>query len=403
LNFTACEAMQNVGNYWHMLPEASQARKAIWDAVNPHTGKKRIDEAFPQEIRKRTNNQEMLIEFVNGSTWQVLGSDNYNSQVGSTPRGIVFSEWALADPNAWAYMRPILAENGGWALFITTPRGRNHAKRMYDAAKRAMEEDGSWFCEVLTADDTTVFSPETLANEKKELIAEMGEDEGLSKYEQEYFCSFDAALPGAYYGKEMNKAELDKRIGKVPYVPGKPVFPVFDFGRGLSNSTAIWFVQLVGAEVRLIDYEEGNSGDIAHYGKLIKEKDYMIGKLILPHDGKDKRLGTGLSYEEQFQGMGFETECLPRPESVLSHITLTRALIAQCFFDKDKCERGIDCLRNYHREWDEVAKVFKPNPKHNWASHGSDAFRYIAQARELGVLAVFKNSGPIKVNIGSIC
>lgn len=395
--------MQRVGNYWHMLPEAAQARKAIWDAVNPHTGKKRIDEAFPKEIRKRTNNQEMFIEFVNGSTWQVLGSDNFNSQVGSTPRGIVFSEWALADPNAWAYMRPILAENGGWALFITTPRGRNHAKRMFDAAMKAMNEDGSWFCQKLTADDTNVFTAETLATEERELIAEMGEDEGKAKMEQEYRCSFDAALPGAYYGKEMNLAEQTNRIGKVPYVKGIPVFPVFDFGRGLSNSTAIWFVQIVGAEVRLIDYEEGNSGDIEHYGKLIKEKGFLIGKLVIPHDGKDKRLGTGLSYQEQFENMGFEVEVLPRPENVLSHINLTRNLIGQSFFDKDNCERGIDCLRNYHREWDEVAKVFKQNPKHNWASHGSDAYRYIAQARELGLLTVMKDSGPIKVNIGSIC
>lgn len=400
LNFAACEAIQRVGNYWHMLPEAAQARKAIWKAVNPHTGKKRIDEAFPQAIRKSTNDTEMLIELVNGSTWQVLGSDNYNSQVGSTPRGIVFSEWALADPNAWAYMRPILAENNGWALFITTPRGRNHAKRMYD---NALKEEG-WFCQSLNADQTGVFKPETLAGELRELIAEMGEDEGRAKYEQEYFCSFDAALPGAYYGKEMNKAEQDGRIGRAPYKPGVPVFPVFDFGRGLSNSTAIWFVQVVGLEVRLIDYEEGNSGGIDHYGRLLKDKPYVYDKLILPHDGGTERLsGDGLSYAQQFEGMGFETLVLPRPDSILSHITLARGLINQAWFDAEKCERGIDCLRNYHREWDDQNKVFKPTPKHNWASHGADAFRYVAQAHELGHLEIAPDTGPILVNIGSIC
>lgn len=384
LNFTACEAMQKIGNYWHMLPEAAQARKAIWKAVNPHTGKKRIDEAFPKEIRKSTNDTEMLIEFVNGSTWQVLGSDNYNSQVGSTPRGIVFSEWALADPNAWAYMRPILAENGGWALFITTPRGRNHAKRMYEAAKA----DENWFSQTLTADQTNVFSKETLDTELRELIAEMGVDEGTAKFEQEYKCSFDAALPGAYYGKEMNQAEKDGRISGVPYKPGIPVHAIFDFGRGASNSTAIWFVQMVGKEPRLIDYEEGNSGDIAHYGKLMKDKPYAYGKVIIPHDGGIERLATGMSYREQFEGMGFEVDVLPRTESIAAHITLARAFMAQCWFDEKKCERGIDCLRNYHREWDDVNKVFKPTPKHNWASHGADAFRYVAQANEMGWLSL---------------
>lgn len=121
LHWTACAAIQRPGTYWHLLPEAAQARKAIWDAVNPHTGKKRIDEAFPPEIRARKREQEMIIELVNGSTWQVLGSDNYNSLVGSPPVGVVLSEWALAKPDAWTYLRPILAENGGWAIFIWTP------------------------------------------------------------------------------------------------------------------------------------------------------------------------------------------------------------------------------------------------------------------------------------------
>lgn len=222
----------------------------------------------------------------------------------------------------------------------------------------------------------------------RELIAEMGEDEGRAKFEQEYLCSFDAALPGAYYGKEIALAEKKQRITTVPHKPGHPVFAVFDFGRGLSNSTAIWFIQVVGREPRLIDYEEGNSGDIAHYGKLLREKPYIYHKLILPHDGDTERLSTGMSYSDQFIGMGFETEILPAPESVVAHITLTRSFIAQAVFDEKNCERGLDCLRNYHREWDDVNKVFKPTPKHNWASHGADAFRYVAHAHELGLLQI---------------
>lgn len=367
-----------------MLPEASQSRKAIWDAINPHTGKKRIDEAFPMNIRKRSVDNEMKIEFANGSMWQVLGSDNYNSFVGAPPIGVVFSEWALADPAAWAYVMPILEENGGWAMFITTARGRNHAQKML---KMAQETPG-WYAEVSTAADTDVFSPEQLERIRAELIATYGEDEGEAKYQQEYFCSFDAALPGAYYGKEMLKAEREGRISRVPYKPGVPVFPCFDFGRGASNSTAIWYIQIVGREPRAIDYDEGNSGNIEHYGRLINEKKYTIGKLILPHDGGHERLSTGQSYKEQFEGMGFAVEVLPRIPDLAAGITATRPFIDQCWFDSGKCERGLDALRSYHREWDDANKVFKPTPKHDWSSHGSDAFRTAGQAFEAGLLTV---------------
>lgn len=392
LHWTAVAANINrVGNYWHMLPEASQARKAIWDAINPHTGKKRIDEAFPEEIRKRTVDNEMKIEFRNGSLWQVVGSDNYNSLVGSPPIGVVLSEWALADPAAWAYLMPILEENGGWALFITTARGRNHAQKFLTMA----QESPDWFAEIQTAEKTGVFSPEQLERIRKELIGQYGDDEGEAKFQQEYYCSFDAALPGAYYGKEMNGADAEGRITSVPYKPGVPVFPVFDFGRGLSNSTAIWFMQVVGREPRAIDYVESSSGDIETFGKILKEKGYSYGKLILPHDGGDVRLATGLSYEGQFRAMGFETHVLPRPENLSAPIATTASLIKQTWFDAKKCARGIDCLRSYHREWDDQNKTFKTSPKHDWASHGADAFRYVAQAHETGELQVMPKPGKL--------
>lgn len=373
-----------------MLPEAAQARKAIWDAINPHTGKKRIDEAFPPEVRKRTVDNEMKIEFLNGSLWQVLGSDNYNSFVGSPPIGVVLSEWALADPQAWAYLMPILEENGGWAMFITTARGRNHAHRFL---KMAQTSPG-WFAEISTADHTGVFSAEQLARIKAELIGQYGQDEGEAKFLQEYYCSFDAALPGAYYGTEIGKAEREGRISSVPHKPGVLVYPVFDFGRGASNSTAIWFIQVVGREPRAIDYYEGNSGDIAHYGKVLRERGYEYGKLLLPHDGGYERLSTGQSYAEQFKAMGFDVEVLQRVPDLAAAITATRPFIDQCWFDAEKCSRGLDCLRSYHREWDDSNKVFKPTPKHDWASHGADAYRGAAQAFEAGKMTT---SAPKKV------
>jgi hypothetical protein len=142
LNWAAVASQQRIGTYWHLLPEASQARKAIWEAINPHTGKRRIDEAFPKAMRETTLNNEMFIRFKNGSSWQVIGSDNYDSLVGAPPVGITFSEWALARPEAWTYLRPILAENGGWALFIWTPRGRNHATRAFEARE---QDRAGWF------------------------------------------------------------------------------------------------------------------------------------------------------------------------------------------------------------------------------------------------------------------
>ena len=217
LHWTACSAMQKVGNYWHMLPEYSQGRKAIWEAVNPRTGLRRIDEAFPQVIRSATKTHEMMIKFVSGSTWQVVGSDNYNSLMGSPPIGIVFSEWALADPMAWAFLRPILAENGGWAMWVYTPRGANHGLKLF----RYAEGNPDWHCELLTVKQTPVFTPETIENELRELIEEFGAEEGERLFLQEYHCSFEGHVAGAYYAKQIRKARTDNRICEVPYATGR--------------------------------------------------------------------------------------------------------------------------------------------------------------------------------------
>lgn len=380
LHWTATSAMTRVGNYWHMLPEASQARKAIWDAINPHTGLRRIDEAFPHAIRRRTVDNEMKIEFITGSIWQVLGSDNYNSYVGSPPVGVVLSEWALADPQAWAYLMPILEENSGWAFFITTPRGRNHAKRFYEMAVKSER----WYAEKSVASHTGVFSQQQLADIQAELVAQYGEDEGSAKFEQEYECSFDAALPGAYYGKEINAAENQGRITGVPHDPRFPVFPILDLGHG--DSTAIIYAQMVGRELRVVDYHESSGQDIAYYAKLLRETGYNIPHVILPHDGAHGNI-RGASCEDQFKAAGFKVKVLKRGD-LDAGIKLARTLLKQIYIDAKKGERLVDCLRNYHREWDEKNKIFKTTPKHDWSSHAADAFRYLAEAHLLGWLLV---------------
>ena len=178
------------GNFWHMLPEFEQARRAIWSAVNPHTGRRRIDEAFPLELRENTNDSTMFIRFKNGSTWSCQGSDRYNAAMGASPAGITFSEYSLSNPSAWGYFRPMLEENGGWAIFITTPRGRNHAFDMYNYARTQPD----WFAEALTARDTEALSAEALTKALGEYISIYGRDAGQAMFDQEMMVSFNAAV-----------------------------------------------------------------------------------------------------------------------------------------------------------------------------------------------------------------
>jgi len=378
LHWAAIASQKRVGNYWHTLPEQAQARKAIWDAVNPHTGRKRIDDAFPLDMRKRTLNNEMLIEFVNGSTWQVVGSDNYNSLVGSTPVGVVFSEWALCDPNSWAYISPILEENGGWAAFITTTRGKNHAYRMYEAART----DKAWFTQVLRAADTGIFTAEQLDRIKAEYSALHGSGVGNALFEQEYNSSFDAAVVGAVYGDEMSRARNDGRIRPVPYNREKPVFTAWDIGG--SDSTAIWFAQEISGELRLIDYYENRLKDVAHYCDILRGKGYSYSECVLPHDAFNRGqavLATGKTIAQMVEGFGFKARQAPKLGIAKQvGIQSARMLLSRAWFDETKCARGVDCLLNYRYETNNSTGELNKEPLHDWASHGADAFGYLALA-----------------------
>ncbi len=373
LHHTACAAMERVGVYWHMLPQADQARKAIWDAVNPNTGKRRIDEAFPKEIRETTRETDMFIRFVNGSTWQVVGSDNFNSLVGTPPIGIVLSEWALADPAAWAYLSPILRDNGGWALFIFTPRGRNHAHKTLLAARKT----NTWFAETLTVDDTLRFSKEDLAEERQTLTDIYGEDDGENSFQQEYYCSFDAAVIGSYYGKLMADAEKDGRITSVQWDNAKSVNTAWDIGK--SDKTAIWFFQQHGVQVQLIDYYQNVGQDIAHYAKVLHDKPYVYGEHIWPHDGARGDWSTAKTRPQIADDLKISPRILRQEFDVTDGIDVVRRLLPRCWFDAEKCALGLDAMRSYRKEWDAKNLVFKKTPLHDWASDPADAFRYLAR------------------------
>lgn len=383
LHYTACAAHERVGVYWHLLPQQNQARKAIWDAVNPHTGRRRIDDAFPRELRETTREQDMMIRFKTGSTWQVIGSDNYDALVGTPPIGVVFSEWALSSPQAWSLIRPILLENGGWSLFITTPRGRNHANRMYQMAV----DSPDWFAEHLTADTTEVFTPEQLANEKAELISERGEADGEAIFEQEYMCSWAAALPGAYYARIVDKLEKDGGIGRVPHDPGKQVHTAWDLGA--NDQTVIWFVQKTPMGWAVVDYLANTSVGIDWYVREVLAKQYIYGEHLLPHDADDQRLALpeAASIRDQAEKLGLKNvRIVPRTQSVANDINEVRKVLPLCVFDKEKCAHGIDALRSYRRVWDEKLKAYRDHPLHDWASDPADAFRTFAigKPQEIG-------------------
>jgi phage terminase large subunit len=213
-------------------------------------GKRIIDQAFPKEIRTRTIDYSMTIHLKNGSIWQCVGSDNYNSLVGSNPVGIVMSEYSIADPAAWDYLRPILAQNGGWAMFIYTPRGRNHGQKLFTMAAG----NPDWFAEILTVDDTKILPASVIEEERK---SGMSDD----MLRQEYYCDFNSAIVGAHYGREITNAETSGRVCDVAYDRNFPVDTCWDIG--IRDSTSIWFRQRIGRELRVIDYYEHSGEGLA--------------------------------------------------------------------------------------------------------------------------------------------
>ncbi len=373
-----CElAHKRVGSYWHCLPQFEQARKAIWTMVNPHTGKRRIDEAFPPEIRESTNDQAMFIRFKNGSTWQLIGSDNYNSVVGAGTCGIVFSEYALSDPSAWSYFLPMLRENNGWAMFITTPRGRNHAWRLLERAKEAPEK---WFSQVLTIEDTKALPDEDVQEDIADWIANHGEDVGRARYEQEYLCSFDAAILGAYFGREMTRAQREGRIGVVDIDSAHPVHTAWDLGKAINNP--IWAFQVIRDQPRIVDFYRPESDDLADWCAELDKRGYH-GTDYVPHDIMTGNWGVGRSRIEMMRSHGRKPAVIPAV-AVADRQQAARLTINAAVFDAERCKLGLEGLREYRRDWDDELKTFREHPVKDWAEHIGSAFCYLGMAwREL--------------------
>lgn len=387
LTCTRAHALTRPASYWHALPEYSQARKAIWAAVNPHTGKRRVDEAFPQAIRETTNEQEMFIKFRNGSTWQIVGSDRYNSLVGAGVAGVVFSEWALCNPSAWGYVRPMVEENGGWAAFITTPRGNNHAKAMLDMAKA----NPKWFAEVSSVEDTGALSRAQLDEALAEYQALYGLDFGRAIFEQEYLCSFSGAMVGAYFGAEVSRAEREGRVKAVPVDPKYPVHTAWDLGKATNNP--IWCFQVIGPQLRIVDFYQPESDDLEEWCATLNARGY-VGNDYVPHDILVTEWGSKRTRIETLRALGRKPKRIVKV-SVADGLQAGRVAINSAVFaDNEAVARGIEGLKSYRREWDDDLKTFREHPVKDWAEHIGSAWRYLGLAWREGQAAVPEKKKP---------
>jgi len=359
INLCAVESHKRIGLYWHLFPTYNQGRKIAWQGMTKD-GRKFLDH-FPKQVVSNVNNTEMRLELTNGSIYQVVGTDNVDRLVGANPVGCIFSEWSLMDPRAWDLIRPILAENEGWAVFIYTPRGHNHG---YDLWNRAMASD-KWFSQMLTVPETRAIPMSAIEEDR-----EAGMPEEL--IQQEYFCSFEAAMVGSYYGQQMKAAEDDGRITEVPWEPEADVHTAWDLGVG--DSTVIWFFQTIGNSARIIDYYEQSGEGLPHYANVLRERPYVYGRHFAPHDIQHRELGSGKSRIEIARELGIKFEVAPKLR-IEDGIEAVRALLPKCYFDRVKCERGVSALKQYRKEWDDKLRVFKDRPLHDWTSHAADGFR----------------------------
>jgi hypothetical protein len=391
LHWAMRAAWLRVANYWHVLPEFEQARRAIWTAINPHTGRRRIDEAFPLELRENTNDSTMFIRLKNGSTWSCQGSDRYSAAMGASPAGITFSEWAISNPSSWGYFRPMLEENNGWAVFITTPRGHNHAKTLYEYAKQQPE----WFAERLTARDTGALNDAQLDEALKEYTGLYGRDAGKAMFDQEMMVSFNAAVLGAYYAMEMADVRDEGRVLPIEPDLDRPISRAWDLG--MRDDTAIFWFQARGSQLLILDVMSGSGVGVEHFRDEIfkrhQERGWLHGDDYVPHDAKIKEWGSGRTRVETMQSLGLNPMLVPLA-GLEDGINAVRRTLPLCVFHP-RCEPGIDALEQYQREWDDDKRTFKLNPLHNWTSHYADAFRYLAQGWRPAPKRVIKAAQPV--------
>jgi len=342
----------------YIAPLLKQAKEIAWDYLKHYS-------APLVPVGATYNETELRIDLPNGGRVRIYGADNPDSLRGIYLDGVVIDEPAQIRPSLWTeVVRPALSDRGGWAVFIGTPAGKNE---FYDIWERSRTSEG-WFSLMLKASETGLINEQELWDARSQM--------GPDRFEQEYECSFEAAIQGAYYADALKHVRDEGRIGKVPYERGMAVHTSWDLG--VSDATAIWFLQTVGREVRVIDYYEGSGVGLDEYARMLKDKGYVYGTHYLPHDIQVRELSTGKSRLETLHNLGLSDVVVVPAHNVNDGINAVRRLLDRCWFDEERCKRGLECLWQYRKDWDDRGKVWRNNPLHDWTSHGADAFRMFA-------------------------
>lgn len=363
-NLCVRAALKRIGTYFYVFPTYAQAKKVIWDATTID-GRRFINDYIPDELVESKNGQEMKIRFKNGSLIQLVGSDNIDGLVGTNPLGVIFSEYAIQDPRAYNFLRPILLANDGWCVFISTPRGKNHLWEMYQIAQNNTDE---WYSYRLTVEETGHISLEDLEREKQQGL--MSED----FIQQEFFCSFEMGVEGAYYAKYIDKMRIKGQIGTVPWEPAFKVHTAWDLG--VRDSTTIIFFQTVGQTIRIIDCYENSKVGLEHYIKIINQKEYSYGKHIAPHDIKVREFTSGVTRIDKARQLGVNFTIAP-DVYLEDGIETVRSTLSKIWIDERSCANFIKAIENYRQEYDPKKKVYKDHPLHDWSSHWADSLRYM--------------------------
>jgi len=341
----------------YIAPLLSQAKDVAWEYL------KSFALAIPGA---EAHESELRVDFPNGARVRLYGADNPDRLRGIYLDGVVLDEYADMRPRLWAeIIRPALADRQGWAVFIGTPKGENEFYEIFDNSRT----DPEWFSAIMRASETKILDEAELDDARKAMSPE--------QYEQEFECSFAAAIVGSYYGTLLDQAERQGRIGRVPYDPILPVITSWDLG--LNDTTAIWFWQVVGRERRLIDHYETSGVGFDHYAKVVNDKQYSYGRHIFPHDVVVREMGSGgRSRVETLASLGLKAWVAPKT-NWQERVNASRAILPLCWFDKERCKPGLASLRQYRREWDDRMRAFKPSPLHNFASNSADSFGYGAE------------------------
>lgn len=342
--------------YAYIAPYYSQAKAIAWDYLKRYSA----------PLGAKVSEAELSVELRSGNRVRLFGADNPDALRGIYFDGVVLDEYGDQRPTVWGeIIRPLLTDRKGWATFIGTPKGRNH---FYDIREQARTNE-DWLYLELRASETGALEQSELNDAKRTMTD--------AQYLQEFECAFDVPALGAIYAKEYQAARDNRRIGNVPYDPLLQVSTHWDIGIG--DSTAIWFAQRAGAEIRVIDYYEANSFGLDHYVGVLKSKPYVYAEDWLPHDAQARQLTSGKSTLEILRSLGRNAKVTPKL-SLEDGINAARMVFPRCWFDESKTQRGLECLQNYRRELNEKIGEFRSVPVHDWASHGADAFRYLSVA-----------------------